>query len=109
MYQSLSSAAETISVQIPEAVTQPAALDLPRNFDLKKSKRKRTTGKIRYLRIAPKYSVPSDTDAFAYRLFKSTFDVCGATALLLCSLPSMLLIAAAIKLTSRGPLIFKQT
>jgi lipopolysaccharide/colanic/teichoic acid biosynthesis glycosyltransferase len=39
---------------------------------------------------------------------KRALDICGATVALLLLLPLMLLVALAIKLTSRGPVIFRQ-
>jgi exopolysaccharide biosynthesis polyprenyl glycosylphosphotransferase len=45
----------------------------------------------------------------ANRLVKRAFDIIGSTALLALAAPLMLLIAAAVKLTSRGPVCFRQT
>ena len=43
------------------------------------------------------------------RLVKRIFDLCIASATLIVVSPVMMIIAAIIKLTSRGPIIFKQT
>lgn len=41
-------------------------------------------------------------------LFKRIFDICAASAILVASLPLLLLIAAAIRLDSKGPVLFLQ-
>ena len=46
--------------------------------------------------------------SFAQILFKRVFDVCAASAILLISLPVLLMIALAIRLDSRGPVLFLQ-
>ena len=43
------------------------------------------------------------------RLLKRAFDIVVATALLILILPVLVTIALAVKLTSRGPVLFKQT
>jgi lipopolysaccharide/colanic/teichoic acid biosynthesis glycosyltransferase len=40
---------------------------------------------------------------------KRAFDLCGASVMLLASAPAMALIALAVKLDSRGPVLFRQT
>ena len=45
----------------------------------------------------------------AYRFAKRTLDILISLAMILLLLPFFLLVAAVIKLTSRGPVIFKQT
>jgi Undecaprenyl-phosphate glucose phosphotransferase len=47
-------------------------------------------------------------DAFINRFCKRCFDIAGSLILLLLLSPLMLMIAAIIKLTSRGPVLFKQ-
>ena len=50
----------------------------------------------------------ADRERRLFRLAKRTIDICGsATALVLCS-PLLALISLLIKLTSRGPVLFKQ-
>ncbi len=44
-----------------------------------------------------------------YRLFKRSFDVATAVLNIILFLPLMILIGIAVKLTSRGPVFFKQT
>lgn len=44
----------------------------------------------------------------AYRIFKTSFDMVGATALLVATLPIMAVVAVVIKRTSPGPVIFRQ-
>lgn len=46
--------------------------------------------------------------SFAQILAKRVFDVCAASAILIASLPLLLLIAAAIRLDSKGPVLFLQ-
>jgi exopolysaccharide biosynthesis polyprenyl glycosylphosphotransferase len=41
-------------------------------------------------------------------LLKRAIDLCGAVAALACAAPLLVLIAAAIKVTSRGPVLFRQ-
>jgi lipopolysaccharide/colanic/teichoic acid biosynthesis glycosyltransferase len=43
------------------------------------------------------------------RITKRVLDIGGSSLLLAASMPALLLIAAAIKLTSRGPVLFRQT
>ena len=43
------------------------------------------------------------------RIFKRGMDVLGATAILIASCPLMAMIAIAVKLTSSGPVLFRQT
>jgi lipopolysaccharide/colanic/teichoic acid biosynthesis glycosyltransferase len=51
---------------------------------------------------------PRDRRGQTYRMLKRVLDVAGALALLALLSPVFLLIAALIKLTSRGPVFFKQ-
>ncbi|WP_332680839.1 undecaprenyl-phosphate glucose phosphotransferase [Bosea sp. (in: a-proteobacteria)] len=46
--------------------------------------------------------------SFMQILFKRVFDVCAASAILLASLPLLLLVALAIRLDSKGPVLFLQ-
>lgn len=46
--------------------------------------------------------------AFVYDLIKRFFDLCGAASLLLLLSPVMLAIAAAVKISSSGPVVYRQ-
>ncbi len=49
-----------------------------------------------------------DAEAYSNRLPKRIIDLAGATLLLLAALPLMALIALTIRLTSRGPIFYRQ-
>ena len=51
---------------------------------------------------------PTAAESVSYALMKKTFDVAFATLAILITLPLMMVIAIAIILTSRGPLLFVQ-
>ena len=71
----------------------------------------RITGKIAIGKLRPSYLIFSEgfnRSKFNY-LFKRAFDLGTAALGLVLSLPVCALTALAIKLTSRGPLLFKQT
>ncbi|NNG35841.1 sugar transferase [Nakamurella aerolata] len=56
----------------------------------------------------PLIHVDRPTYRGANRLLKKTFDVVGASVLLVLLSPPLLVIAAVVKLTSRGPVFFRQ-
>jgi len=47
-------------------------------------------------------------DNFVNRFLKRTFDICGSLVLILLSLPIMILVAIGVKLSSPGPIFFRQ-
>lgn len=70
----------------------------------------RLNGKIWIEGIRPEWLIYSDgfRPSKIYLALKSVTDFCGALALLVLSAPVMALVAAGIKLTSPGPLLFRQ-
>jgi lipopolysaccharide/colanic/teichoic acid biosynthesis glycosyltransferase len=103
--QALSSAAEVI----PEVISEPAAqtsigIDVRRGRDFKEQ----IVTKIH--RFPIKRRAPRMVEqCLMYAKFKNLFDFFGASALLVAASPVMLIIALAVRLTSAGPVIFKQT
>ena len=49
-----------------------------------------------------------DTRNLGYRAFKRAFDIVGSLLLIICTLPIMLFCALGVRLSSPGPIIFKQ-
>src|SRR5437763_16522925 len=52
--------------------------------------------------------INTPTLARSSRVLKRAMDIVGASILLLCSLPILIAITIAIKLNSRGPVLFRQ-
>ncbi len=65
-------------------------------------------GKLDIFDNEPMLSLEGTPDESFSKLFKRMMDRCAAVVLLLMLLPLFLLVAAAIKLTSKGPVFFKQ-
>jgi lipopolysaccharide/colanic/teichoic acid biosynthesis glycosyltransferase len=58
--------------------------------------------------LAPRPAVHEEQKSGAWNALKRTFDVLFAAIALLALLPLLIIVAAAIKLDSRGPLVFRQ-
>lgn len=104
--QALSSSTSSAAVveAIPEAVTQTSiGLDVRRgrNFEEK------VVAKIHRFPLRRR-AIKAAEQGLVYSSFKNCFDFFGSIALLTASSPLMLLTVIAVKITSPGPVIFKQ-
>lgn len=65
------------------------------------------TGRAADARLYPELN-PPDSATKAFRMIKRTMDVMGSACALLILSPVLVLIAVAVKLTSEGPILYKQ-
>jgi len=106
----IEASAQGLAVKTIAVVTHPDVLfDKISAGELSLEPRAHADGSAAAIRLTPAFvSDPPDRNGHGYAL-KRTIDVVGAVVAIVLLSPLMLLAALAVALTSRGPIIFRQT